>query len=80
MDRISKFLKRLSQEERKSVSEALEGIQAGTFKNLDVKKLTGRSGLFRVRLGSIRIVLSKEGNSIRILLIDRRSEDTYKNL
>ena len=80
MDRIIKFLKRLDPKERTRVEETLKQIQAGDLQNLDVKKLKGRGGLFRVRLGSIRVVLAKEGGSIHVITIDRKGDDTYKKL
>ena len=80
MDSIQKLLARLNRKERERVEEALKEVQDGNLDDLNVKKLKGESGLFRVRVGSIRIILTKEKDSMRVIAIDRRSESTYKDL
>lgn len=78
MDDIGKFLARLTPKERERVADILQKVQAHELDGFDVKKLKGTGGLFRVRAGSLRIIFSKEKDSIRALSIDRRSEGTYK--
>ena len=80
MDSIQKLLARLNRKERERVEEALKEVQDGNLDDLNVKKLKGESGLFRVRVGSTRIILTKEKDSMRVIAIDRRSESTYKDL
>jgi len=80
MGKITRFLKRLSIGERETLEEILRKIEQGDLIGLDVKKLKGGGGLFRVREGSIRIIFLKEDKTTRLISIDRRSNGTYKNL
>lgn len=78
MGRIDKFLKRLLPEERERVISCLEDILSGNFSNLDIKKLKGQMYFYRVRLGGIRIIFTKQKNKIKIITIERRSDNTYR--
>ena len=78
MDKIGKFLKRLSKEEQKFIEKVLIKLRAGSLQGLDVKKLKGERGFFRVRIGSIRIIFKKEGDITVVIAIERRSDGTYK--
>jgi len=78
MDAIEKALKKLSAEERRRVREILEKLAVNKMRGLDIKKLQGRDDIFRVRKGDIRVVYRKSGNVISILLVERRSEKTYR--
>ncbi len=76
MDRISKFLARLSRDEQKWVMETIEQLIAGESSSLDIKKLKGQKYVYRVRVGDMRIIYTKE-KSIRIVAIERRNDKTY---
>ena len=78
MDQIAKFLKRLNPKERKDIENITKLILKRSLSGLDVKKLRGEKNLFRARRGNIRIVFIKVEDSVRILLIERRSDNTYK--
>lgn len=78
MDKIDKALRKLSLRERERVKEILKRLNAGNFRNLDIKKLKGRDDIFRIRKGDIRIIYRTFGKEIFILAIERRSEKTYK--
>jgi mRNA-degrading endonuclease RelE of RelBE toxin-antitoxin system len=80
VDKIEKALKRLTEKERKAIKNTLAKIQKEKIKDLDIKKLKGRSDIFRVRKGSVRIIFQKKNENILILSIERRSDKTYKNL
>jgi len=80
MDRISKALRNLSKKEKEAISEILTQLQAGSFKNLDIKKLKGRQDIFRVRYRNWRIIYRSVGDEVFILAIERRSEKAYKGL
>ena len=77
MNRIQKALQRLSEKERRVVKDILEGLHSNHTEGLDVKKLKGMRGVFRVRKGDIRIIFCLEDSEITILKIDRRSDTTY---
>ncbi|MDD2693341.1 MAG: hypothetical protein PHY14_00235 [Candidatus Gracilibacteria bacterium] len=79
MDKITKFLLKLSLSERIILLEILEQISNLHLDNLDVKKLAGETDLFRVRKGKIRIIFRKVGQKGMIVNIDYRG-DVYKDL
>ncbi|MEX2033237.1 MAG: hypothetical protein WD889_01580 [Candidatus Colwellbacteria bacterium] len=80
MDKIEKALKRLTDRERRWVKEILKQLFAGDYKGLNITKLKGREDIFRARKGNIRIIYRLKNGDIFILLIERRSEKTYKSL
>lgn len=80
MDKIKKFLQRLSPAERIVVEKLITAILSGKTKNVDLKKLKGHKNVFRVRSGSIRIIFLKETSEIKVLEISRRSNTTYNRL
>ncbi len=80
MDKIAKTLKKLTEKERRKIKEILAQLQAGSFKNLNAKKLKGRDDIYRIRKGGLRIIYRMIGEDIFILDVERRSEKTYRNL
>lgn len=79
MDKIGKVLRKLTAKEQRQIKEILIRLQAGFFKNLDVKKLKGHEDIFRVRKGTLRIIYRLKDGEAFLLAIERRSEKTYKN-
>ena len=79
MDRNQKFLKRLSDKEFVAVQSILRKISQRDTRNLDVTKLSGYKDVYRVRIGSLRIIFLDTGNYTEILEIGRRSEKTYRD-
>jgi mRNA-degrading endonuclease RelE of RelBE toxin-antitoxin system len=77
MDAIEKALKKLNAKERERVKELLRKMALGALQGLDIKKLQGRNDIFRIRKWDIRIVYRKVGSAISVLLVERRSEQTY---
>ena len=47
---------------------------------LDLKKLKGRNDIYRIRKGKIRIIYRVDNKQIYLLAIERRSENTYKDI
>ncbi|MCX6810093.1 MAG: hypothetical protein NTZ65_05135 [Candidatus Berkelbacteria bacterium] len=79
MDKIEKFLQRLSKKERERVKEIFRLILKNKIAGLDIKKLKDRNDLFRVRSGNLRIIFRRDTkNKIFILTISCRNEKTYK--
>ena len=79
MDKIEKALKSLTSQERKKLKDILAQVDEGDFQNLDLKKIKGRTDIYRVRKESIRIIFRKaQSNSIKVLTIERRSSKDYK--
>ena len=79
MDKIEKELQKLTPKERGWVKRLLIKLQSGQTDGLDIRKLKGRDDIFRIRKGKIRIIYrSDKNNRLFVLLIERRSEATYK--
>ncbi|MFY9492928.1 MAG: type II toxin-antitoxin system RelE/ParE family toxin [Minisyncoccia bacterium] len=78
MDKISKALQKLSAGEREKVRLVLTVLKSGETASLDIKKLKGRSDIFRVRKGKVRIIYKiAENRVVFILAIERRNDNTY---
>mgnify|MGYP000462868740 CR=1 FL=1 len=78
MDKVSKFLKRLSKQERQKLETVIKDVLIGNIQNIEVKKLSGYKNIFRVRVGDIRIVFENKDGSIKLIFVGRKKEDTYK--
>jgi mRNA-degrading endonuclease RelE of RelBE toxin-antitoxin system len=79
MVKIAKLLKKLSEKEREHVSSILSALLSGKTSDLDVKKLQGVEDIYRVRVGSLRIIFRKSKGDIRVLEISCRDSNTYNN-
>lgn len=78
MDRIEKALRKLSAKERERIKRVLVQLQKKDVRGLDIQKLKGRSDIFRVRTGDIRVIFRTAGDVVFVLAIERRSETTYR--
>lgn len=78
MDKIAKLLKKLSAKEQERLGEVLGALLSGETSSLDIKKLKGIDHVFRVRVGSLRVIFHKHADDIRILEVSRRNEKTYE--
>jgi len=79
MDKITKFLSRLTQKERCRVTDVVIDIIKGEMSAYDRKKMKGYANLYRIRVGDIRIVYLEQDRERRIILIDRRNDNTYRD-
>ena len=79
MDKIKIALKKLNTKERSTIAKALEKLTSLNWTGLDIVKLKGTSGIFRIGVGQIRIIFFHSSGEINILELDRRSEKTYRN-
>lgn len=79
MDRILKLLRSLDKRERELLESTLASLYQGNTEGLDIKKLRGSLFIYRARIGSFRVIFSKEGGDIRVLEVGRRNENTYRN-
>lgn len=78
MDKIKKFLKKLTAEEHLVVINLIEKIISGDLEQLDVKRLQGYSDIYRVRKGNLRVIFRKTAADTLIMEITRRSDTTYR--
>ena len=77
-DKIEKALRKLSEKERQRLKDLLRLIKSGALGGLDLAKLKGTDGIYRVRKGDLRVIFRKTTNgAITILAIERRSDTTY---
>lgn len=80
-DKISKLLSKLSKKDLNRIVGTVEKIAKLELEGLDVKSLKGQTGIFRVRIGSFRIIFNIDHNkNSNILSISRRNEKTYKDM
>lgn len=77
MDKIKKFLLKLTKKERALIKAILVDVLTLNLKNYDVKPLKGCKGFYRVRKGDVRIVFAKEKGVGVIIDIEYR-KDIYK--
>ena len=80
MDSITKFLLKLSILERNIILELISKIINLNLEELDVKKLSWKTDLFRIRKWKIRIIFKKENNKWVIIDINYRDKIYKKNL
>lgn len=74
MDKITKFLLRLSLEERGIILNILQKILLWNIDWLDIKKLQWYKNIYRVRKWKIRIIFSKVNDKSKIVDINYRDQ------
>jgi len=79
MDKIEKFLKRLTKKERDGVARLIQKAILNELRGLDVERLKGFMNLYRIREGKIRVVFQKSIPRNKIINVDYR-ENVYKRL
>ena len=77
MDKIQKFVRKLSAGEARRVFDALEQVLTGRLSALSVKKLKGDRDIYRVRVGRVRIIFTKVHDQNIITDVDFRNDNTY---
>ena len=78
MNKIDKYIRKLSPKDRSAILEILEQLSQGVIPGLDLKKLKGYENRFRVRKGTTRIIFHLDFNSHPIIeSVERRNDNTY---
>jgi len=80
MEKILKFLSKLTFKEREDISRLLIKVRSGNINGLDIKKLKGYKDLFRLRKGNFRVVYKKNSDEFEVLKVYKRDDNTYKDL
>lgn len=80
MEKIEKQLRKLPLDDRNAILDAMEQIILRNFPSLDRKRLKGFKNIYRVRVGSYRIIYFDDGNEIIFESVRRRNEKTYRGL
>ncbi len=78
MDKLAKFLDRLTAKEKKGLKPILIKLKRLEFGGLDIEKLKNAQDLYRIRKGDFRIIYMVRDGVVYILTIERRSDNTYK--
>lgn len=78
VDRIRKNLRQLLPKQHKQLTEAIKRIKQNDLVGFDLKKLAGRDDVYRVRIGSFRVIFRKLPETENaILAVERRTDITY---
>lgn len=77
-DKIIKELAKFTSKERQLVKKILTQLKQNDLKGLQVTKLKGHQDIFRVKKGRLRIIYRQNREAINVLVIERRSEKTYR--
>lgn len=77
MDKISKFLRKLKQNEHDLLRVILHDIQNLNIRGYDVKMLKGYKGMYLLRKGDFRIVFYKKDDKGIVFALTYR-KDAYK--
>jgi len=80
MDKIEKFLRKLSNKEQEAMLLLIQQIKADFTQIPGLIKLKGAPNTYRVRLGNYRIIFRKTTLGMEVIRITNRNEQTYKNL
>ena len=80
MDKIKKFLLKLSAKEREAMLLVLLQIKIDFSKIPGVIKMKDKKDFYRVRVGNYRIIFKKTLAGFEVMRITSRNEKTYKNL
>lgn len=79
MGKIEKQLRKIPEKDRERIFAALEQLLTRNFSALDRKQLKGYESIFRIRVGSYRIVYYDDGEEIILKAIRKRDESTYRD-
>lgn len=80
MDKILKFLKKLTFKERNEIAKTIRRIKMDDLGGLKVRKLKGYKDLFRIRKGKFRIIFRKTDKFVELVAVEERDENTYRHL
>ncbi|MCX6825110.1 MAG: plasmid stabilization protein [candidate division SR1 bacterium] len=77
MKKWIKYIRTLPSKLYDRIIHDIDLILSGKREGLDIKKLEGQMGMYRYRIGDIRIIFKRKGNTIEIITIGPRG-DVYK--
>ncbi|HEY9583090.1 MAG TPA: hypothetical protein VJK09_02135 [Candidatus Paceibacterota bacterium] len=81
MDKIDKALARFNKEDYFIALELMGKICAGNITGLNIRKLSGYTSAYRAKQGKVRVIFEMvPGQMPEIRIVDRRNDNTYKNL
>ena len=74
-----KLLRKIPAKDRERIQHALECVHKRDFSAMQRQKLKGYDCIFRIRIGSERIIYYDDGSIIILKAIQRRNESTYSD-
>ena len=77
MGNIEKQLRNIPEKDRERIFAAIEQLMARDFSALDRKRLKGYEHIFRIRVGSYRVIYYDDGADVILKAVLRRNESTY---
>lgn len=80
MDRVKKFLRKLSPKEQEAFLLLMQAIKRDFTSVPHLLKMKGYNDLYRIRFGRYRIIFKVSGREIDVVKISKRDEQTYKNI
>ena len=78
MDKIDKSLLKIPLGTRKKILAVLEKVANNELSELDLRKLSNRSNVYRVRVGRYRVIIRRVGDRLIVQKIAKRDSNTYK--
>lgn len=79
MDKIAKFLHKVSKTDRVLLLSILADISLLNLEKYQIKPLKGYNGIYRLRKKDFRIIFYKQSNKGIVIDLDYR-KDIYKNI
>jgi mRNA-degrading endonuclease RelE of RelBE toxin-antitoxin system len=79
-DRITKVLRKSSEKNRRQLLEIFQKIKDGKSDGLDVRSVSRKKDLYRIRSGKFRILIQKKNEGFEIFDVRKRDDQTYHNL
>jgi len=79
MDKIDKFLRKLTKAESTLLIKVIADILEQKTDRYDVKKLKGCRDIYCIRIGNKRIIFRQLLDDIEVLDVSLRNEKTYKD-
>lgn len=80
MDEIEKHLRRQSRATQEMLLAVMRDILRGRLDGYDIRKITGKKYLYRLRKGDFRIIFEIRDGSYGIVRLARRDDTTYDNI
>ena len=77
MNKIEKFLRKLSNREQEAYLLLMMQLKKDYTKIPNIKKLNGYKNMFRIRIGRYRLIFLIDKNKVEIIKITKRDDRTY---
>ncbi|HEX7632974.1 MAG TPA: hypothetical protein VF401_01465 [Candidatus Saccharimonadales bacterium] len=79
-DKSAKLLAKLSDKQQQAILIVLGRLLMGNTHGLNIKPLRGHKDLFRARVGQYRIIYRQQNGAISFVGLNKRDDQTYRDL